>query len=155
MARFKKKGGKGLPEINTGSMSDIIFMFLFFFMVITTIREATLIVRVRPPQATEVQKLEKKSLVSNIYIGAPMKKDLGAQSRIQLNDQFGTIDDIQEFITRERDARDEADRPLITTSLKIDKDTRMGIVTDVKQELRRIGAFKINYSAAKGKVQKK
>ncbi len=155
MARFKKKGGKGLPEINTGSMSDIIFMFLFFFMVITTIREATLIVRVRPPQATEVQKLEKKSLVSNIYIGPPMKKDLGVQSRIQLNDQFGSIDDIQEFITREREARDESERKLMTTSLKIDKETRMGIVTDVKQELRQIGAFKINYSAAKGKAHKK
>lgn len=153
MARFKKKGLKEAPGINTGSMSDIIFMFLFFFMVITTIREATLIVKVRPPQATEVQKLEKKSLVSYIYIGTPIKSSLGAQSRIQLNDQFSAVSDIQEFITKEREARDEADRKLLTTSLKIDKETRMGIVTDVKQELRKIGAFKINYSAAKGKIQ--
>jgi biopolymer transport protein ExbD len=155
MARFKKKGSKAAPEINTGSMSDIIFMFLFFFMVITTIREATLIVKVRPPQASEVQKLEKKSLVSYIYIGPPIKKDLGGQSRIQLNDQFAAINDIQEFITRERESRDEVDRKLITTSLKIDRETRMGIVTDVKQELRRIGAFKISYSAAKGKALNK
>jgi biopolymer transport protein ExbD len=152
MARFKKKGGKGLPEINTGSMSDIIFMFLFFFMVITTIRETTLFVRVHVPQATEVQKLEKKSLVSFIYIGEPLKKDLGTGTRIQLNDQFATVGDIQEFITRERESRDEADRKLLTTSMKIDKDTRMGIITDIKQELRQIGAFKINYSAAKGKA---
>jgi biopolymer transport protein ExbD len=151
MARFKKKGSKSAPEINTGSMSDIIFMFLFFFMVITTIREATLVVKVRPPQASEVQKLEKKSLVSYIYIGAPIKKDFGTQSRIQLNDQFATVNDIEEFIVQEREARDEVDRKLITTSLKIDKETRMGIVTDVKQELRNIGAFKINYSAARGK----
>jgi biopolymer transport protein ExbD len=155
MARFKKKGSKGLPEINTGSMSDIIFMFLFFFMVITTIRETTLIVRVQPPRATEVQKLEKKSLVSFIYIGEPVKKAEGTASRIQLNDQFATVGDIQEFITRERESRDEVDRKLITTSMKIDKTTRMGIVTDVKQELRKIGAFKINYSAAKGKAQMK
>ena len=60
MARFKKKGKKDVPAINTGSMSDIIFMFLFFFMVITNMREATLFVRVLPPQATEIQKLEKK-----------------------------------------------------------------------------------------------
>jgi biopolymer transport protein ExbD len=154
MARFKKKGTKSSPEINTGSMSDIIFMFLFFFMVITTIREATLLVKVRPPQGSEVQKLEKKSLVSYIYIGAPIKKVEGTASRIQLNDQFASIDDIQEFMTREREARDEVDRKLITTSLKIDKETRMGIVTDVKQELRKIGAFKINYSASKGKSSK-
>jgi biopolymer transport protein ExbD len=154
MARFKKKGSKGLPEINTGSMSDIIFMFLFFFMVITTIRETTLFVRVRVPQVTEVQKLEKKSLVSFIYIGEPIKKALGSDSRIQLNDQFATIGDIQEFITSERESRDEVDRKLLTTSMKIDRDTRMGIVTDVKQELRKIGAFKINYSAGKGKSTK-
>ena len=153
MARFKKEKSGGVPAINTGSMSDIIFMFLFFFMVITTIREATLIVRVRPPQATEVQKLEKKSLVSYIYIGTPMKSELGAQSRIQLNDQFATVSDIQEFITKERESRDEADKKLLTTSLKIDKETRMGIVTDVKQELRKISAFKINYSAARGKIK--
>jgi biopolymer transport protein ExbD len=153
MARFKKKGTKSSPEINTGSMSDIIFMFLFFFMVITTIREATLLVKVRPPQGTEVQKLEKKSLVSYIYIGAPIKIAEGTASRIQLNDQFASIDDIQEFMTREREARDEVDRKLLTTSLKIDKESRMGIVTDVKQELRQIGAFKINYSASKGKKQ--
>jgi biopolymer transport protein ExbD len=152
MARFKKKGSKGLPAINTGSMSDIIFMFLFFFMVITTIRETTLFIKVRVPQVTEVQKLEKKSLVSFIYIGEPIRKELGTDSRIQLNDQFATIADIQEFITREREARDEVDRKLLTTSMKIDRDTRMGIVTDVKQELRKIGAFKINYSAAKGKA---
>lgn len=154
MARFKKKGSKGLPEINTGSMSDIIFMFLFFFMVITTIRETTLFVRVQVPQATEVQKLEKKSLVSFIYVGEPLKKDLGTGTRIQLNDQYATVADIQEFITREREQRDEADRKLLTTSMKIDKQTRMGIVTDIKQELRKIGAFKINYSAAKGKITK-
>jgi biopolymer transport protein ExbD len=153
MARFKKKGRKAAPEINTGSMSDIIFMFLFFFMVITTIREATLIVRVRPAHATEVQKLEKKSLVSYIYIGAPINKKLGGQSRIQLNDQFANLSDIQEFITKERESRDEVDRKLLTTSLKIDKETRMGIVSDVKQKLRDIGAFKINYSAAKGKAK--
>jgi len=155
MARFKKKGSKGLPGINTGSMSDIIFMFLFFFMVITTIRETTLFIRVRVPQATEVQKLEKKSLVSFIYIGVPMQGKFGTSSRIQLNDQFATVEDIQEFITQEREARDEADRKLLTTSMKIDKETRMGIVSDVKQELRKIGAFKINYSAAKGKALKK
>ncbi len=136
-------------------MSDIIFMFLFFFMVITTIRETTLFIRVRVPQATEVQKLEKKSLVSFIYIGVPLQGKYGTSSRIQLNDQFATVDDIQEFITQEREARDEADRRLLTTSMKIDKETRMGIVSDVKQELRKIGAFKINYSAAKGKASKK
>ena len=149
MARFKKSGGRSVPGINTGSMSDIIFMFLFFFMVITTIREVTLEVKVLAPQATEIQKLEKKSLVSFIYIGQPRKASLGTESRIQLNNQFASVADIQAFVAAERAARDESEKNFITTSLKVDQNTRMGIVTGVKQELRTAGAFKINYSTRK------
>jgi len=149
MAKFKKKIGKGTPGISTSSLPDIIFMLLFFFMVTTTMRESTLLVQVKPPQATEVQKLEKKSLVSFIYIGPPLKKQFGTESRIQLNDSFATVKDIPEFIEAERQSHDEADRKLLTTSLKVDKETKMGIVTDVKQQLREVGAFKINYSTAK------
>jgi len=147
MARFKSKKAGGVPPINTGSMSDIIFMFLFFFMVITTIRENTLIVKVKVPSATEVQKLEKKSLVSYIYAGLPTKKELaGSGTRIQLNDQYASINDIGDFIATERQARDEADRRRLTTSLKVDMDTKMGIVADIKQELRKYNALLINYS---------
>ena len=107
------------------------------------------------PEATEIQKLERKSLVSFIYIGEPKNSKIyGTNARIQLNDYFADVDDIQEFIAQERQAREEADRRLITTSLKVDGKTKMGIVTDVKQELRKSGAFKINYSTRK-KVERK
>jgi biopolymer transport protein ExbD len=150
MSRFKKKKGSGLPAINTSSLPDIIFMLLFFFMVTTVMRENTTIVKTRLPQASEVQKLMKKSLVSYIYIGEPRNVKLyGNESRIQLNDQFSSVGDIPEFIYSEREARDEADRRLLTTSLKVDYKTKMGVVTDVKQELRKVGAFKINYSTRK------
>jgi len=152
MARFKKKGSNKVPGINTGSMSDIIFMFLFFFMVITTMRESTLYVKIKAPQATEVQKLEKKSLVSFIYVGPPTKPQIyGTEPRIQLNDQYANVSDIREFIEKEKAARNEVDRPLLTTSLKVDGETKMGIITDIKQELRQVSAFKINYSTRKGK----
>jgi biopolymer transport protein ExbD len=149
MARFKKSGGRTIPSINTGSMSDIIFMFLFFFMVITTIRTATPLVRISPPHASEIQKLEKKSLVSFIYIGKPVKASLGTESRIQLNDTYATVGSIQAFVVAERQSRNEFDRKVLTTSLKVDAETKMGIVTDVKQELRKAGAYKINYSTRK------
>ena len=153
MARFKKAGSRKVPGINTGSMSDIIFMFLFFFMVITTIREVTLLVKITPPQATEVQKLEKKALVSFIYIGQPMQTKYGNESRIQLNNSFSSVSYIQAFVAAERQSRNEADRKMLTTSLKVDGETKMGVVTDVKQELRKASAFKINYSTRKkGKV---
>lgn len=146
MSRFKKKGGKETPGISTASLPDIIFMLLFFFMVTTVMRETELLVKVASPDAKEVQKLEKKSLVSFIYIGEPVQSKLGTNTRIQLNDAFGSVDAIPEFIAKEREARDEADRKFLITSLKVDKGTKMGIVTDVKQKLRRVGSFKINYS---------
>jgi biopolymer transport protein ExbD len=149
MGRFKEKQDKDIPQISTASLPDIVFILLCFFMVSTTMRETTLIVKVKLPEATEVQKLEKKALVSFIYVGQPMKSMFGNETRIQLNDQFATVDDIQNFIAVERDARDEADRKFITTSIKADRETRMGIITDIKQELRKAGAFKINYSSRK------
>ena len=155
MGRFKQKKSGGGPKISTASLPDIIFMLLFFFMVTTTLRETTLLVKIRLPEATEVQKLERKSLVSFIYVGQPTKSSYGTESRIQLNDQFATISDIPDFITREREARDEADRKLLTTSIKADRETRMGIITDIKQELRKSGAFKINYSSRKGAKAKR
>lgn len=152
MGRFKKEGKKDVPELNMGSMSDIIFMFLFFFMVITTMRESSLFVVIKIPKATEVQKLEKKALVSSINIGRPNQnhiKRLGPEPRIQLNDQFAEYTDIIEFVEAEKQRRNELDRTMITWSLKVDEKVKMGIVTDVKQELRKASAFKVNYATRK------
>ena len=91
MAVMKKKGNKGLPPISTASLPDVIFMILFFFMVSTTMRDQELLVRYKLPEATEVQKLEKKSLVSFIHIGPPsmtMQAKFGTAPRIQLNDSY-------------------------------------------------------------------
>ena len=153
MARFTGKKAKETPALNMGSMSDIIFMLLFFFMVITTMRESSLYVQIKPPQGTEVTKLEKKSLVSNINVGVPMPdqpKKFGSDPRIQLNDQISDISDIIGFVEKEREQRAEADRPFITTAIKSDKQVRMGMITDIKQELRKAGALKIFYNATKG-----
>lgn len=150
MAKFSRKGKGGLPAISTASLPDIVFMLLFFFMVSTSMRETEMRVSLTLPEATEVAKLEKKSLVSYIYIGTPTlqyQKLYGTDSRIQLNDSFKQLVDIRDFISSERDALGEADRNMLTTSLKVDQNTRMGIVSDVKQELRKAAALKINYAA--------
>lgn len=138
-----------MPAISTASLPDVVFMLLFFFMVSTTMREVTINVRQKLPTATEVRKLEKKSLVSFIYIGQPrsaFQALFGTEPRIQLNDAFATPDDIFQFIASEREALSEQDVPFMTVSLKVDEETKMGIVTDVKQALRKANALKINYS---------
>ena len=153
MGKFGRKAGKGKsPEISTASLPDIVFMLLFFFMVTTSMRDSTVMVRTKVPSATEIKKLQKKSLVSYINVGPPLPKYqaiFGAEPRIQLNDQFATIDEIQQFIVSEREKKKEYERPQMTTSLKIDADTKMGIVSDIKQALREANALKINYSTRK------
>jgi len=150
MSKFRKDEGKDLPPISTASLPDIVFMLLFFFMVSTTMREVTLKVKMHLPEATELSKLEKKSLVSYIYIGEPIimyQKTFGKAPRIQLNDQFAEVGDVQDYVIAEREAREEAEQPFMVTSLKIDDNTKMGIVQDVKQELRKSAALNINYSS--------
>ncbi|MDQ3191983.1 MAG: biopolymer transporter ExbD [Bacteroidota bacterium] len=152
MSKFKKKKGGATPAISTASLPDIVFMLLFFFMVTTVMRDKTLKVMVITPKATEVAKLERKSLVSYIFIGKPIKplqSTFGTEPRMQLNDAFATVNQIPEWIESERRQRAEVEIPLMTTSLKVDKETKMGIVTDVKQELRKVNALKINYSTIK------
>ncbi len=157
MARFRKEEKKETPELNMGSMSDIIFMFLFFFMVITTMREATLKVKFQPPKATEIQKLEKKSLVANIYIGAPISKNENTlppgKVSVQLNDQTIKAEDlaadVRDFIGTEKESRSEEDKNKLTFSLKVDKDVQMRYVNTIKNELRQNNALKINYATGK------
>ena len=153
MSKFRKNGKKGMPAISTASLPDIVFMLIFFFMVTTVMRETTLFVSVVTPKASEIKKLQKKSLVSYIYIGPPIKRmqtSYGTAARIQLNDSFASVDEIQEFIASEQEARDEKEIPYMTTSIKADETVKMGIITDVKQELRKANSLKINYSTRKG-----
>ena len=139
-----------MPRLNTSSLPDLSFRLLFFFMIVRTMREVSLKVEFKIPQGTELEKLEKKSLVTFIYVGKPtaeFRKKLGSESRIQLNDAYAEVDEIQAYVTNERSSMKEEDQPFMTVSLKIDQDTKMGIVTDIKQALRQAYALKINYSA--------
>ena len=152
MPKFSRSGKKELPEITSASLSDIVFMFLFFFMAVTTMKEVTFKVRVSPPMATEVQKLENKSLTRYVYVGKPMAqytKAFGSETRIQLGDAFADINELQDFIVSERSAMNENDQNLLTVSIKADKDTKMGVINDIKQTLRKAYALKIVYSANK------
>jgi biopolymer transport protein ExbD len=150
MAQIRKKEKKPLPAISTASLPDIIFILLFFFMVVTVMRETELKVKNRLPEATELTKLERKSLVRFIYMGAPTQKyqaKLGTAPRIQLNDQFARIEDIGLYVENERNTIEENLQPAMTMALRIDKEVKMGIITDVKTELRKANALKINYSS--------
>ena len=150
MSMFKKDGKKGVPDV--GVSSDIVFMLLFFFMVTTQMRDTEDKVMVKVPSASEAVKLERKDLASYINVGTPIRSlqaQYGTETRIQLNDSFKTTKDIRDFVAAERESMSEGDRAFMTVCIKADENTRMGIVTDIKQELRRCSALKIMYSARK------
>ncbi len=150
MAVIRKSKKKGQFKVNTSSLPDIVFMLLFFFMVASNMKEVTLIVKVKLPEATEITKLEQKSLVSYIYVGKPVQsKKYGTEPRIQLNDSYATVDGIEDYILQERESLSEADRPKMTVSIKADSDIQMGTITDIKQALRKAQALKISYAARK------
>ena len=140
-----------MPGISTASLPDIVFMLLFFFMVTTVMRETELkIQKPQLPKATEVKKLERKSLVSYIYVGK-VKGQNG--DKIQLNDRISDIKDVKYFIFAERETHSEDEIPLLTTSIKADIGSNVGTITDIKEELRNINALKINYSTLKGDIR--
>ena len=151
MSKFSKKDKGGVPAITAASLSDIVFMLLFFFMVTTSMRQTEAMVMVKVPEATETAKLDRKDLASYINVGTPVKSkqaEYGTDARIQLNDSFKSTDDIRDFIAAERENLSEADRTFMTVVIKADENVRMGIITDVKQELRRCSALKIMYAAS-------
>lgn len=139
-----------VPGLNTASLPDLIFTVLFFFMIVTHMRETQIKVEYRVPQGTELDKLTKKSAVSYIYIGRPtaaMQSVAGKATRIQLNDKYADVSEIADYISAERARMSPEDVKKMTVSLRADKDTRMGIINNVKHALRESYALKINYSA--------
>ena len=148
MAGFKKKAKREMPEMNTSSLPDLIFTILFFFMIVTTMREVTLKVKFVVPAGTELEKLEKKSAVSFVYVGPPtdqLRAQFGSSTRIQLNDRYAEPSEVMDFVLQERQSMSDQSAQVI--SIKADQKTQMGYITDIKEVLRKSWALKINYSA--------
>ena len=152
MSKFGKKK-KAMPAVNTASLPDIVFMLLFFFMVTTTMRETDLrIENPRLPSASEIKKLEDKSLVSTIYVGKSKdtERDGVGYNKIQLNDKITSVDQVPNFIFSKREKLREEMHPFMTTSIKADRESNVGTIMDIRLKLRDVNALKISYSTQKG-----
>jgi len=153
MAKFAKKKDGDLPAVSTASLPDIVFMLLFFFMTVTTMKDSSLLVQNTLPNASEVKKLEKKDRVIYIYIGKPTREYqsvYGTEPKIQLNDKFASVDEVGSYILAERAKKPQELQNVLTTALKVDKDANMGLISDIKQELRQVNALKVNYTTYEG-----
>ena len=153
---FRRRERK-MPGLNTAALPDLIFTVLFFFMIVTHMRDVDLLVHYDLPNGTEVQKLAHKSAVTQIYVGrqANLKSqssNLNSQINrdtffIQLNNRLATIADIRDYVEEERQRMNEEDRSRMVVSLKADRDVPMSIIAEIKQTLQQSFALRINYSA--------
>ncbi len=153
MAKFAKKKDGDLPAVSTASLPDIVFMLLFFFMTVTTMKDSSLLVQNTLPNATEIKKLEKKDRVIYIYVGKPTREYqsvYGTEPKIQLNDKFASVEEIGSYILAERAKKPQELQNVLTTALKVDKNANMGLISDIKQELRKVNALKVNYTTYEG-----
>ena len=147
MSKFKKQN-KTVPAISTASLPDIVFMLLFFFMTVTSMRETEF--KIKEPQlpnAHDVKKIEDKNLVSTIYIGRSRDEN-NKGDVLQLNDKIGRVQDVRAFVLNNREGKSEEDISLMQTMFKADKGTKLGTIADIKKELREIDALKIAYAAS-------
>jgi len=153
MSKFKKKKDGDLPAVSTASLPDIVFMLLFFFMTVTVMKDSTIKVENTLPNATEIKKLEKKDRVIYIYVGKPTREYesvYGTESKIQLNDKFANVKEVGDYILAERAKKAQELQNVLTTALKVDKNANMGLISDIKQELRKVNALKVNYTTYEG-----
>ena len=155
MSRFKTTQNRQVPGLNLAALPDLIFTVLFFFMIVTHMREVTPKVRYEVPQGTEVEKGRKAGLIY-LFIGKPVDGQglvVGDETRIQLNDRYVTVAQLPEAINKESAKMSEDERQRMTISIRADRDTEMGVINDVKQALRKAGALNINYSAMAREVK--
>lgn len=152
MSRFRKSDRHHVSSINTASLPDLIFTLLFFFMIVTNMRDEEPKMKLILPNATEISKLEKKNLILLIQVGMQDNTSTdNDRTFIQINQEFITLPEIARFIEQKRIALNPSDRNNLIAALKIDKNVKMGIITDIKQELRKSGILTITYIATENK----
>lgn len=149
MSRFRNKE-RETPAVSTASLPDIVFMLLFFFMIIAQPRDKEILVDQKLPKATQLQKLEQKSLVRNFWVGKPKNiGKFGREARIQADDVILTSDEEILRLVAEYKGSLGAQAGKMTISLKADEKVKMKVLTDIKEKLREADARKINYSTVK------
>ncbi len=157
MSRWKHRK-HSVPGLNVASLPDLIFTVLFFFMIVTHMRDVTPKVKYEVPQGTELSKTANKAGLLYIFIGTPIDaqgKPMADDTRIQLNDRYVSVAQLGKEIEKERSKMTEVERQNMVVSIRADRHTEMGFINEVKQELRKVGALNINYSAEKkGKDRK-
>jgi biopolymer transport protein ExbD len=151
MSKFRKSASREVPALNTASLPDLIFTILFFFMIVTNMRSVPVMTQFELPTATELQKLKEKSLLIYIMVGKSQGSNStkSANIHIQLNSNFVSLEEMPEHLQNLKKKVPAEEQEKMVTVMKIDKDIPMGLVNDIKQNLREAKILTIHYSVEK------
>ncbi|MDR0834267.1 MAG: biopolymer transporter ExbD [Candidatus Symbiothrix sp.] len=149
MNRFRRNKNQVSMEINTASLPDLIFTILFFFMITTHLQPVFNKMKVDVPTATELQKLQEKSLIVYIMVGKTDDTRALHATSLQLNNEIILLEELPEKLKTVKSGITEEDQSKLTTVLKVDKTIPMGLVNDIKAHLREAGILTIHYAAKK------
>lgn len=149
MGRFRKTKRREVPVLNTASLPDLIFTILFFFMIVTNMRLVPVNTQFDLPKASELQKLQEKKLVLYIMVGKGVAGE--ENPTIQADSEFISLNDLPMYLEKRKENVPSYDLKKMTVILKMDKDTPMGLVNDIKGKLRNANLLTIHYSIEKNK----
>jgi biopolymer transport protein ExbD len=148
MSRFRKTH-REVPSLNTTSLPDLIFTLLLFFMLVVNMRSVPALTQVQLPNTSELQKLKEKSLLIYIVVGKPENNMSEKIFPIQLNSDFTSLDSIPAQLKSLRNQIEPEERNKIVIVLRVDKNTPMGLVNDIRQILREQNLLTVYYAAEK------
>jgi len=159
---FHRRHRQRMPMLNTASLPDLIFTVLFFFMMVTHMRNAPLRVAYKMPQGDNLTQIDKQAHTLYIYIGFPLNdtqrqtmatkgQDATEKTVVQIGDRYLTPAEVTDYIAAERASLLPQDRARMVVSIRADRNVKMKVIDDVRQAIRQAGVSRILMSA-EGKV---
>lgn len=132
-----------MPDLNTAALPDLIFTILFFFILVTHLRSVDVKLKYQLPEGQQLTKMVDRSSIIHVYVDA--------DGNVQIENSLVSMEDIPAVVNGYRNKMSEDSRSELQVSFKADKNTKMGIITEVKTQLRKVGSLKVNYSATEKK----
>ena len=139
-----KRRNHSVPELQMAAMPDLIFTILFFFMIVTHMRENTIHVQYQQPEGSGLVKVTNKAAVINVYVGQNVD---GSGYSVQVGNEVVPLDKLTQQLSKARESVPSDQYEYMTASLQADRKVPMYIINKVKMALRNSHILKINYSA--------
>ncbi len=126
----KQKADVAIP---TGSMGDIVFLLLIFFMVTTVFVEYRVIAGIEQPRAEMTKRIDKKRGIAHMWVSD--------EGKIMIDDFEVVIADIAGVIYPKR-----VETPELIVSIIADVRAPYGTVADAMYQLREADALQVNFA---------